>query len=134
MAEMEFMQAPDVKAMAEEILPYLELPHVNQYRLIFMRSSGSKARAYARIWSMPRIWQLALEINAYYVIEVLSEYFDKLDDERKQKIIIHELLHIPKTFSGALVPHTCFGKKINEKRVEEIYKKMLENRRSAEVP
>ncbi len=132
---MDFELAPDVKAMAEEILPFLELPHINSYRLIYMRSRGSKARAYARIWSMPRIWQVALEIKAYYVIEVLAEYFDKLDDEKKQKILIHELLHIPKTFSGALVPHTCFGQKINEKRVGEIYERMMENKRkSAEVP
>ena len=131
---MKFEQAPDVKATAEEILPFLELPHVNQHRLIYMRSSGSKARAYARIWSMPRIWQEALEIKAYYVIEVLSEYFDRLDEERKKKVLIHELLHIPKTFSGALVPHTCFGHKINEGRVEEIYGKMLEKKCSAEVP
>ncbi len=129
---MKFEQAPDVKAMADEILPFLELPHVNSYRLIFMRSSGSKARAYARIWSMPQIWQVALEIKAYYVIEVLSEYFDKLDEEKKEKVLIHELLHIPKTFSGALVPHTCFGKKINEKRVNEIYDRMMERR--SEVP
>lgn len=128
--EMRFEPAPDVKAMADEILPFLELPHVNSHRLLYMRSSGSSARAYARIWSMPRIWQVALEIKAYYVIEVLSEYFDKLEEEKKQKVIIHELLHIPKTFSGALVPHTCFGQKINEKRVDAIYKKMTERRSS----
>ena len=125
---MKFEQAPDVKAMADEILPFLELPHINSYRLLYMRSSGSKARAYARIWSMPQIWQVALEIKAYYVIEVLSEYFDKLDEVKKEKVLIHELLHIPKTFSGALVPHTCFGKRINEKRVNEIYEKMMERR------
>ena len=130
---MDFEQAPDVKTMAEEILPFLELPHVNSYRLLYMRSNGSKARAYARIWSMPRIWQVALEIKAYYVIEVLSEFFDKLDKEKKQKVLIHELLHIPKTFSGALVPHTCFGQRINERRVSEIYKKMLERKREKEA-
>ena len=131
---MRFEPAPDVKAIAEEILPCLNLPHVNSHRLIYMRSRGSKARAYARIWSMPRIWQEALEIKAYYVIEVLSEHFDKLDEEKKKKILIHELLHIPKTFSGALVPHTCFGKKINEKRVGEIYERMMERKNSAEIP
>ncbi len=130
---MKFEQAPDVKATAEEILPFLELPHINSYRLLYMRSQGSKARAYARIWSMPKIWQEALEIKAYYVIEVLSEYFDKLDEEKKKKVLIHELLHIPKTFSGALVPHTCFGHRINEKRVEEVYGKMME-KRNLEVP
>jgi len=39
-------------------------------------------------------------------------------------VLIHELLHIPKKFSGGLVPHTCFGKIIDERRVREIYEKM----------
>lgn len=125
---MDFEKAADVEAMAREIIPYIGLPHINEHRLLFMRSRGSSARAYARIWAMPRIWQEALEIKAYYVIEVLSEHFDSLPYEEKQKVIIHELLHIPKTFSGALVPHTCFGHKINEKRVNEIYRKMLEKK------
>jgi predicted metallopeptidase len=127
-----FELAPDVKEMAEEILPFLDFPHVNSYRIIYMRSRGSKAKAYARIWNMPRIWQQALEIKPYYIIEVLSEYFDQLDEERKQKVVIHELLHIPKTFSGALVPHTCFGKRINERRVSEIHSRMIE--KMLEVP
>jgi predicted metallopeptidase len=125
---LDFMHASDVKAIADEIIPYVNLPHINSHRLLFMRSRGSTARAYARIWSMPRIWQEALEIKAYYVIEVLSEHFDNLPYEEKQKVIIHELLHIPKTFSGALVPHTCFGHKINDKRVNEIYRAMLEKK------
>ncbi|MFH1447288.1 MAG: putative metallopeptidase, partial [Candidatus Micrarchaeota archaeon] len=113
-----FELAPDVQQIAEDtLLPYVDFPHINSYRLIYMRSKGSKARAYARIWSMPRIWQEALEIKAYYIIEVLSEYFDGLNQIEKEKVVLHELLHIPKTFSGALVPHTCFGRKINEKRV-----------------
>jgi predicted metallopeptidase len=35
-------------------------------------------------------------------------------------------MHIPKTFSGALVPHKCFGKRIDKKSVENIYKKYKE--------
>ncbi len=129
---MDFYLAPDVKKMAEELIKYADFPHINSFRLIYMRSKGSKARAYARIWSMPRIWQQALEIKAYYIIEVLSEHFDNLDEEKKKKVIIHELLHIPKTFSGALVPHTCFGKKINEKSVNRIYLE-IERKKSGEI-
>ncbi|MEW6328603.1 MAG: putative metallopeptidase [Candidatus Micrarchaeota archaeon] len=118
--------APDVQEQMERMLRALEFEHINQYRIICMRSSGSKARAYARVWNLPSIWQKALEIRAYYIIEVLSEHFDKLGQEQKEKVLIHELLHIPKTFSGALVPHLCFGRRIDKARVDALYKKYKE--------
>jgi len=123
---MDTEQAPDVQEKIERILRALEFSHVKQYRVICMRSRGSKARAYARVWNLPSIWQKALGIRAYYIIEVLSEHFDKLNEGQKEKVLIHELLHIPKTFSGALVPHVCFGKRIDNARVESLYRKYKE--------
>jgi predicted metallopeptidase len=114
--------APDVQDRLEEMLQKLHFHHIDVKRIISMRSKGAKTDAMARIWSLPKIWQQALGVEPHYVIEVVSERFDKIGDEEKERVLIHELLHIPKTFSGALVPHTCFGKKIDEKRVDEIYK------------
>lgn len=54
---------------------------------------------------MPKIFQDALDIPPAYVIEVLSKYYDKLSDDEKSRVLIHELLHIPKNFSGALLSH-----------------------------
>lgn len=121
--------APDVRDLSTEIIERLEFEHVDAERIICMRSHGSKANAYARIWSLPKIWQMALGVKARYVVEVLSEHFDKLEEEEKEKTIIHELLHVPKTFSGALVPHACFDKKIDKKRVELLHKKFKEKRK-----
>ncbi len=115
--------APDVQEMVEDIAYRLDLDHVKPWRIVCMRSHGSKARAIARIWSLPAIWQKALRVEPHYVIEVLSEHFDKLNQEEKEKTIIHELLHVPKTFSGSLVPHLCFGKRINRKTVDDLYRK-----------
>jgi len=114
--------AVDVQGRAERIIGVLGLGHVNPFRVICMRSRGCTANAYARIWNLPQIWQKALAVEPYYVIEVLAEKFDCLADAEKDRVIIHELMHIPKTFSGALVPHECFGKKIDRASVERIYR------------
>ncbi len=102
---MEWENAEDIKKAVREILQVLDLPYIKIDRIFFYRTYGSKAKAYARTWGFPKIFQRALEVQPAYVIEVLSKYYDKLDDDKKKKVLIHELLHIPKNFSGALVPH-----------------------------
>lgn len=98
-------EAQDIREHALEIIKTLEFSHINPSRVFFFRTSGSKSRAYARTWPFPKIFQRALGIKPAYVIEVLSEYFDSLDSENQKRVIIHELLHIPKNFSGSLIPH-----------------------------
>jgi len=103
--KLEWEKAADVEHIIKELLGVLEFPHINASRIFSFRTQGSKSRAYARIWAMPKIFQEALSIEPAYVIEVLSKYFDKLSDDQKKRVLIHELLHIPKNFSGALLSH-----------------------------
>lgn len=123
---MEFELAPDVDKRIKVIVRALDLGHVSDKHIIGMRSTGSKSRAIARIWGLPRIWQQALYLKAYYVIEVVSERFDKQSPEDQDRTLIHELMHVPKTFSGALVPHECFGKRIDYKSVDKLYRRFKE--------
>lgn len=76
---------------------------------------------------MPKVFQKALNIKPAYVIEVLSRHYDKLDGDSKKKVLIHELLHIPKNFSGALAPHKNRNRKISieTNRLFKEYKKKL---------
>lgn len=97
--------APDIQSKMKKILPHLPFGHVNPARIVCVRSFGATSRARARIWNFPKIWQLALNKPAHYVIEILSEHFDHLSEDEKIFTLIHELMHIPKNFSGALVPH-----------------------------
>ncbi len=60
-----------------------------------------------------------------YIIEVIGEKYDRLDMVGKVKIIIHELLHIPKRFSGGLRPH---GKYVNNRIVNKLLKIYLSRR------
>jgi predicted metallopeptidase len=102
---MEWEEARDVHHDLQKIVSHIDLPYIDLNRIHCYRTTGSKVRAYARTWSFPKIFQKALSIQPAYVIEVLSQHYDKLDDDKKKKVLIHELLHIPKNFSGALLPH-----------------------------
>ncbi len=104
-----------------KLVRLLGFEHVKTPRIFGYRSYESSARAYARIWSFPKIFQEVLNVEPAYVIEVLSEKFDKLSDDNKTKVLIHELLHIPKNFSGSLLPHKSHGRRI-EKEVDRLYK------------
>lgn len=123
---MKWEEAPDVKKRIDLILAGLSLPHVKGEKIFAARGYGSTGRAIARIWSLPRIWQEALKIPPQYIIEVIAERFDRMSYEDQDRTLIHELMHIPRTFSGALVPHGGRNK-INRKTVEILYKKYLEN-------
>ena len=104
-SKLEWEKATDIKKGVQKILKILDMPHVDPKRIFCYRTIGSKSRSYARIWSFPKIFQDALDLEPAYVIEVLSKYYDRLDEDEKIKVLIHELLHIPKNFSGALIPH-----------------------------
>lgn len=110
---MEWDRAEDVQNDLSQVLKILDLSYIRIDRIFCYRTKGSKVRAYARTWAMPKIFQDALDIKPAYVIEVLSKYYDKLDEDDKKKVLIHELLHIPKNFSGALLPHRTRGRNLH---------------------
>jgi len=123
---MELQLAPDIKKRIDFLSKELALLHINYKNLICFRSTGSTGRgAYARIWSLPKIWQMGLNIEAHYCIEVIAEKFDKQSPDEQEKILIHELMHIPKNFSGALVPHRNHKHRTfrhYHDRIDELYK------------
>ncbi len=123
----EYEKAPDIESRALKLIEELQLDYLLGDRLFFYRSRGSKARAYARTWGLPALWQHALDIEPAYVIEVISGYFDKLSRQEQDKVILHELMHIPKNFSGALVPHTRKRKGSFKNKLEILIDKYLKN-------
>ncbi|MFH1425017.1 MAG: putative metallopeptidase [archaeon] len=99
-----YIHAPDIKRRIIDLAE--DFPNVTPERIYCFRSHGSTSeRILARIWSFPKIWQLALYMNPRYVIEVLSERFDKLPQHKQDEVLIHELKHIPKMFTGGLRKH-----------------------------
>lgn len=104
--KVEWEKAPDIHERILHLVKSLELTWVDTSRIFSFRSQNSSARAYARIWGLSKVFQMALETPPGYVIEVISEKFDPLPTHKQDEVLIHELVHIPKTFSGSLLPHT----------------------------
>lgn len=126
-SKFDWSEAPDIKKRVQTLIKSLHIDYLQEDRLFFYRSTGSKARAYARTWGLPKLWQDALKTGPAYVIEVISKYFDKLAPREQDKVLLHELSHIPKNFSGALVPHTRRRKGSFKDKLEILIDKYLEN-------
>jgi len=110
--------AQDLQFKAEEISRIL-FPHVKLDCVKCFRSYGtSSRRTIARCHALGKLMQKAIGIKAVYVLEFLSERFDKLGEEEKLKVIIHELMHIPKTFGGGFKHHDV----VTERNVNLYYK------------
>lgn len=121
-----YTRAEDVEKLARKIVEALNLKWINLNRVYFIRSFGSKSKAIARCYGLSRIWQFAMKTRPKYIIEVISEKFDKLSEKEKIKILIHELLHIPKKFSGGLRDHRY----VTERRVDELFREYLRKEKS----
>ncbi len=102
---MKYEFANDLQEKAEEISRLL-FPHILMDRVKCLRSYGTSSRGtIARCHALGKLMQMAIGIKAVYALEFLSERFDKLKEEDKTKTIIHELMHIPKSFGGGFKHH-----------------------------
>ncbi len=116
----EYMTAPDVKRLANELVSSLDFFHVVPQFVFCVRSKGSASkRTIARIHGFGRVWQETLNLPPSYVIEVISERYDKMTEEDKEKTIIHELLHVPRGFTGGFRPHKGY---ITHEIVENLHR------------
>ena len=119
----EYHQAEDIDLRVKEILLRLKMTHIDETRLICLRSKGSGSRrVIARCHGLSRIMQLALNKKPHYVIEILSERFDQLNKEDQTKVLIHEILHIPHSFGGGFRSHKPF---VTRAKVQRMYDQFI---------
>jgi predicted metallopeptidase len=118
--------AEDIGAEIKEIIRRLDMTHIDKSRVVCIRSRGSASRrTLARCHGLPRIMQLALDLKPHYVIEIISEQFDKLGNADQTKVLIHELMHIPHAFGGGFRSHRPY---VTKRKVEKIYQQFLKAR------
>ena len=73
--------------------------------------------------------QKATGLKPFYALEFLSERFDKLSEEEQIKVVIHELMHIPKTFGGGFKYHNW----VTDRNINKLYKKLKENKNDFKI-
>lgn len=113
--------AEDIQKSINEIAELL-FPHVKLDSVVCLRSFGSTSRGtIARCYALGKAMQLALGRKGFYVIEVINHRFDKMSKEDQLRTLIHELMHIPKSFGGGFIHHNV----VNNKNVEREYQKYV---------
>lgn len=119
-----YFDAPDIRDKLHEIVELLRFHHVDKEHLFCIRSTGSQSRgAIARIHGLGRIWQQAMNCKPTYIIEVISERYDELTIEQQCWTLIHELLHIPRSFGGGFRHHKNY---VNKENIETWYMRYRE--------
>ena len=63
-----FDDNPEIKRAVDGIIDNLDLKHLEKRQIFCVRSQGSKARAYARIWGLSRIFQITAGYKPTYVL------------------------------------------------------------------
>src|SRR3989344_5784580 len=118
---MKYIDAPDLKERMVEIVKLLRMDHVDVDRVECLRGYGSSSRrTIARCHTIGKLMQRAMKVKAFYAIEFL-ERFDKMSRDDQDKVIIHELMHIPKTFGGGFRQHDF----VCERNVEILHEKFM---------
>ncbi len=124
---MRYEFAEDLQKEAEEISRIL-FPHVDLINIKCFRSYGtSSRRTIARCHALGKLMQRALSRKAFYALEFLSERFDKMSEEEKTKVIIHELMHIPICFGGGFKHHDFVTERNVKKYYQEYQKRKNES-------
>jgi predicted metallopeptidase len=121
--------AGDIQKRFVDIVCTLNLDHIDLERVVCVRSYGSSTkRVIARCHGTSKVLQIAMGMKAFYVLEFLSERFDKLDDTEQEETIIHEMMHIPKNFGGGFRHHDHVSEG-NVKSIHRRYRMAKKHRR-----
>ena len=119
--KMIYESAPDLRSRMIEIAHTLGIRHIvlNLDKVECIRSFGSSTeRTIARCHALGKVMQHGMNVPAFYTIEFL-ERFDMMSLEDQDKTIIHELMHIPKTFGGGFRHHDF----VCDRNVDLMYEK-----------
>src|SRR3989344_5870191 len=124
---MRYEYASDLKERMADIVRTLGMTHVEVDRVECLRGFGSSSRRIiARCHTLGKLMQKAMKTKSFYAIEFLDR-FDKMSRKDQDKVIIHELMHIPKSFGGGFRQHDF----VCEKNIDLFYKTYISKKISS---
>lgn len=119
--KLKYVHAPDLKERMKQIVNLTGMEHIDLERVECLRSTGSSSkRTIARCHALGKLMQKAMGTRAFYAIEFL-ELFERMSQKEQDKVIIHELMHIPKTFGGGFRQHDY----VCEQNVDVLYNQFI---------
>ena len=83
---MNYKLAPEIKRQIRVLIKELNFTHIKPNQIWCIRSFDAKTRAYARIWGMSRLFKEVAGLEPNYIIEVIAQRFDKLQEREKLNV------------------------------------------------
>ncbi|MEM0482633.1 MAG: putative metallopeptidase [Nitrososphaerota archaeon] len=113
-----YVRDRSLEEYVKEIGSRAGLTYLDYTRIRCVRSYETRSRRVAaRVHSGSRALWTGLGLRPCYVIEFVSQVFDRLSNDDKVEVILHELLHIPKAMGGGLIGHSSLDFKGEVKRL-----------------
>lgn len=99
-----YVEATDVKLLAAQVKERVRgFEHIDLDAIKFLRKSGGSGKYIARVRGLRG--EVAMLSDHVYIITVVADNYDNLSAEGKEKVIEHELMHIPLEFDGKCTDH-----------------------------
>lgn len=111
MGALKFSHAPEsMRLLTEDFIANIpEFRHLDAKRVHIIFSNSRTKRALALCHAFSQRLRFVLNMEPHYVIELIERRWQKLSVRDRAKVLIHELYHIPRTFSGNLRNHNDCG-------------------------
>ncbi|NOZ88837.1 MAG: metallopeptidase [Crenarchaeota archaeon] len=112
-----FTRSREAEEAARILVEALGLSYIDVDRVFVTVSRGSSTRAFARIWGLPSPFVRLGVCKPMYVVELVAENLRGAGCDVLVETLIHELLHIPRSFSGGLRSHGEWSRPSNVRRL-----------------
>lgn len=94
---MKYEYSESLQVLAEDVSRRL-FPHIKTSRIKCFRSYESSVKGIVgRCHALSGFMQKAMDCDAFYALEFFAEKFNEMSTEEKVKIVIHQLMHVPKS-------------------------------------
>lgn len=121
---MKYEYSESLQVLAEDVSRRL-FPHIETSRIKCFRSYGDSSNLIARCYALGELMQKAMDCKSFYVLEFLGDKFNEMSTEEKVKVVIHQLLHVPKSPGKEFNRHDI----VTDENVEKAYEDYLKCRK-----